>query len=85
MVWGNHIAFSNPGGPFGHASEGEFGNTSVYRNPIITITSTLVEKGYAQRLGRGIRRVRQLLAKNGNSPLEVETDGFTRVIVRTKT
>nr|VFK60683.1 MAG: Putative ATP-dependent DNA helicase recG C-terminal [Candidatus Kentron sp. UNK]VFK69829.1 MAG: Putative ATP-dependent DNA helicase recG C-terminal [Candidatus Kentron sp. UNK] len=83
MVWGHHIAFSNPGGPFGHASEGEFGNTSDYRNPIIT--SKLVEKGYIQRLGRGIRRVRQLLAKNGNSPLEAETDGFTRVIVRTKT
>nr|VFK51599.1 MAG: ATP-dependent DNA helicase RecG [Candidatus Kentron sp. TUN]VFK54030.1 MAG: ATP-dependent DNA helicase RecG [Candidatus Kentron sp. TUN] len=76
----DRIAFTNPGGPFGHASEGEFGEISDYRNP--TITSKLAEQGYVQRLGRGIRRVRLLLTKNGNPPLEVEIDGYTRVIVR---
>nr|VFK79117.1 MAG: Putative DNA-binding domain-containing protein [Candidatus Kentron sp. SD] len=81
IEWYNdRIEFSNPGGPFGHANEGEFGETSDYRNP--NITGKLAEKGYVQRLGRGVRRVRQRLAKNGNPPLEVETDGYTRVIVR---
>ena len=42
----------------------------------------LVEMGYVQQLGRGIRRVRLQLERNGNPPLEVEKDGFTRLIVR---
>nr|VFJ49281.1 MAG: ATP-dependent DNA helicase RecG [Candidatus Kentron sp. FW] len=78
----DRIEFSNPGGPFGHASEGEFGETSDYRNPLIT--GKLVEKGYVQRLGRGIRRVKQLLEKNGNPSLEVKSDGYTRITVRAR-
>jgi ATP-dependent DNA helicase RecG len=74
------IEFSNPGGPYGRATEGQFGEHSDYRNPLIT--SKLAELGYVQRLGRGVRRVRLLLERNGNPPLEVETDGYTRVIVR---
>ena len=76
----DRIEMSNPGGPFGHASEGEFGSQSDYRNK--TITRILSSLGYVQKLGRGVRRVRSLLAKHGNPPLESETDGFTRVIVR---
>nr|VFJ46841.1 MAG: ATP-dependent DNA helicase RecG [Candidatus Kentron sp. FW] len=78
----DRIEFSNPGGPFGHASEGEFGETSDYRNPLIT--GKLVEKGYVQRLGRGIRRVKQLLEKNGNPSLEVKSDDYTRITVRAR-
>lgn len=76
----DRIVFSNPGSPFGQASEGELGAHSDYRNP--TITRGLVELGYVQRLGRGIRLARSHLARNGNPPLEVERDGFTTVIVR---
>ena len=74
---GDHDA---PGGPFGRAAEGDFGTNSDYRNPLLT--SRLVAEGYVQQLGRGVRRARTQLEKNGNPPLEVETDGFTRVIVR---
>ncbi len=42
----------------------------------------LRELGYVERLGRGVRRVRALLERNGNPPLEVDTDGFTTVTVR---
>nr|VFK29674.1 MAG: ATP-dependent DNA helicase RecG [Candidatus Kentron sp. MB] len=77
----DRIEFTNPGGPFGHASEGEFGETSDYRNPMVT--EKLAEKGYVQRLGRGIRRTRKLLEKNGNPSLEVQVDGYIRLIVRT--
>ncbi|MBK5940219.1 RNA-binding domain-containing protein [Halochromatium roseum] len=77
-----HIEFSNPGGPFGRASEGEFGAHSDYRNPVIT--AGLVDMGYVQQLGRGIRRVRLLLERNGNPPLEIETDGFTRLILHAR-
>lgn len=76
----DRIEFSNPGGPFSRASEGEFGDHSDYRNPAITMW--LKELGYVEQLGRGIRRVRRMLEKNGNPPLAYEIDGFTRLIVR---
>lgn len=76
----DRIVFSNPGGPFGHANEGEFGSHAAYRNP--TITRWLVELGYAKQLGRGIRLVKRMLAKNGNPDLEVETDDYTIMTVR---
>ncbi|HNN51278.1 MAG TPA: ATP-binding protein, partial [Pseudomonadota bacterium] len=76
----DRVEFVNPGGPFGRASEGEFGSHSDYRNP--TITQLLAESGYVEQLGRGVRMVRAQLAKNGNPPLEVEQNGFTQVIVR---
>lgn len=78
----DRIVFNNPGGPFGQASEGEFGSHSDYRNP--TITRLLAGLGYVERLGRGIRIVRTLLQRNGNPPLVVETDGFTTVTVRNR-
>jgi len=74
------IEFSNPGGPYMRAAEGDFGAHSDYRNPLIT--SRLVAAGYVQQLGRGVRRARLQLERNGNPPLEIETDGFTRLIVR---
>lgn len=76
----DRIELSNPGAPFGRASAGEFGSESDYRNP--NLTRHLVDLGYVQKLGRGIRLVRRQLAQNGNPPLAVEIDGFTRVIVR---
>jgi ATP-dependent DNA helicase RecG len=76
----DRIEFSNPGGPFGRASEGSFGTHSDYRNPLLT--TSLVASGYVQQLGRGIRLAQSELEKNGNPPLGVETDGFTRVSVR---
>jgi ATP-dependent DNA helicase RecG len=78
----DRIEFSNPGGPFGRASDGEFGEHSDYRNP--DITKHLVRLGYVQQLGRGIRRANLQLARMGHPPLGVETDGFTRVTVRAR-
>jgi ATP-dependent DNA helicase RecG len=76
----DRIVFSNPGGPFGHASEGDFGSHADYRNP--TITRWLVELGYVEQLGRGIRLVKRMLAQNENPGLQVETDGYTILTVR---
>ncbi len=75
----DRIEFNNPGGPFGAASEGTFGDHSDYRNP--TITQGLVEQGYVQRLGRGVRVARLVLARAGHPDLRVETDGYTIVTV----
>jgi ATP-dependent DNA helicase RecG len=76
----DRVVFNNPGSRFGLASEGEFGQHSDYRNP--SITRFLVELGYVERLGRGIRLVRSQLVKMGGPPLEVETDGFTTITIR---
>jgi len=76
----DRVVFSNPGGPFGRASEGEFGSHSDYRNPMVT--SELVELGYVQRLGRGVRVMRIALERNRNPALGVEVDGFTTLTVR---
>jgi ATP-dependent DNA helicase RecG len=81
-LFDGRIEMSNPGGPFGRASEGEFGTHSDYRNP--ALTAILLEHGYVRQLGRGVRRARALLERNGNPRLEVETDGYTRVIVRAR-
>lgn len=76
----DRIELSNPGGPFGQASQGSFGEHADYRNPILT--EGLVALGYVQQLGRGVRRCRLLLQQAGFPELEVQTNGFTRVIVR---
>jgi ATP-dependent DNA helicase RecG len=78
----DRIEFSNPGGPFGRAAEGTFGTHSDYRNPLIT--KLLTDSGHVQQLGRGVQRTRIQLEKNGNPALEAETDGFTRLIVRSR-
>jgi ATP-dependent DNA helicase RecG len=76
----DRIVFTNPGGPFGRATEGEFGEHADYRNP--AVTRGLAGLGYVERLGRGIRLVRSLLTRNGNPPLEHATDGYLTVTVR---
>jgi ATP-dependent DNA helicase RecG len=76
----DRIVFLNPGARFGRASEGEFGAHSDYRNP--TVTGLLVQLGYVERLGRGVQLARVLLERNGNPPLEVETNGYTSVTVK---
>lgn len=76
----DHIELSNPGAPFGQAAIGVLGEHSEYRNP--RITQSLLDLGYVERAGRGVRRARALLSKQGHPPLEVKTNGFTHVIVR---
>jgi ATP-dependent DNA helicase RecG len=78
--YSDRIELTNPGSPFGRASEGELGEHSDYRNPLVT--GLLMRLGYVERLGRGVRRVRKLLKDAGLPPLEVVTNRFTRVIVR---
>lgn len=70
----------HPGAPFGQAALGKFGEHSEYRNP--RITQLLLEEGYVERAGRGVRRAQALLAREGHPPLEVETNGHTTVTLR---
>ncbi|MBA3547069.1 MAG: putative DNA binding domain-containing protein [Nannocystis sp.] len=79
----DHIELSNPGAPYGQASIGRLGEHSEYRNP--RITQLLLDQGYVERAGRGIRRAEALLRKGGHPPLEVEKNGYTTIIVRSPT
>ncbi len=76
----DRVVFTNAGPPPGLAREAEFGDHSDYRNP--TVTNHLRKLGYVQKLGTGVSRARAQLTKNGNAPLEVETNGYTTVTVR---
>ncbi|MFZ6184898.1 ATP-binding protein [Nannocystis pusilla] len=76
----DRIELSNPGAPYGQAALGKFGEHSEYRNP--KITQLLLEEGYVERAGRGVRRAEALLHREGHPPLEIETNGFTTVTVR---
>lgn len=78
--YADRVVFTNPGPPHGLAREGDFGEHSDYRNP--TITNHLRRLGYVQKHGTGVSRAQTQLAKNGNLPLEVETNGYTTVVVR---
>ena len=78
--YSDRIEFTNPGSPFGRASEGEFGEHSDYRNPLLT--GLLVRLGYVERLGRGVRRVRKLMRDAGLPAPEFVANGFTRATVR---
>jgi len=78
----DRVEFSNPGAPFGRASEGTFGEHSDYRNPIIT--ATLAALGYVEAAGRGVRRVRLALQRAGYPEIEVATNGFTKITLRRK-
>lgn len=81
IAWfSDRIELTNPGGPFGQASQGELGEHSDYRNP--ALTNLLVELGYVERAGRGLRRVRALLLRFGHPPLEVATNGYTSITLR---
>lgn len=81
IAWlSDRLVFTNPGAPYGQAALGELGEHSDYRNP--QLTALLLELGYVERAGRGVRRARKVLTSHGFPPLGVETNGFTTITVR---
>ncbi|MDZ4763586.1 MAG: ATP-binding protein [Chloroflexota bacterium] len=83
----DRIEIWNPGGPFGHVTEDNFGAGDVtdYRNP--HIAEAMKNLGYVERAGQGIPRSRDELRKNGNAaPLfEVRsTENYVLVTVRVR-
>lgn len=76
----DRVVFTNPGGPIEQAKEAEFGQYTAYRNLALTRAMYLLR--YTERHGRGVRLAKDLLKRNGNPPLQVETDGYTTLTVR---
>jgi ATP-dependent DNA helicase RecG len=79
----DRIDIINPGGPYGSITAQNFGKPGLadYRNP--QLASAFKVLGYAQRFGAGIHIARDVLAKNGNPPLEFQIEqNFIAAIIR---
>jgi ATP-dependent DNA helicase RecG len=75
IYWFNdRIEINSPGGPYGNVTPENFGKTGItdYRNP--NIGDVLKTFGFIQDFGRGIATARREMEKNGNPPLEFETN-----------
>jgi ATP-dependent DNA helicase RecG len=66
----DRIEITNPGGPYGIVTAGNFGEPGLtdYRNP--NLAEALRTLGFVQHFGAGLPTVRRELAKNGNPPPE---------------
>jgi ATP-dependent DNA helicase RecG len=75
VLWfDDRIEILSPGGPFGLAAQGRFGDPGVvdYRNP--NLAEALKVLGFVQRFGVGIATARRELEKNGNPPLAFDAN-----------
>ncbi len=75
VYWFNdRIEINSPGGPYGNVTQENFGEPGItdYRNP--NIGDVLKTFGFIQAFGRGIATARKEMKKNGNPPIEFETN-----------
>lgn len=78
-IYDNRIEILNPGGlPIG-LSKKAFGTMSVRRNELISDLFFRLHK--VERIGMGIKRIKDALADAGLKEPEFETDGFFRTIL----
>ena len=76
----DRIEIDNPGGQHGGIGAGVFGDTPLYRNPIIAEAAKVL--GYVNRFGFGIQNAKKLLHDNGNpAPTWEVDDHYVKVII----
>ncbi|MBB6121237.1 ATP-binding protein [Nocardiopsis algeriensis] len=82
ILWfADRVEISNPGGPYGAVRQDNYDRMNDYRNP--SLAGALKNLGYVNRFGRGISRIREALARNGNPPPEFEVeDSHWAVVLR---
>jgi ATP-dependent DNA helicase RecG len=82
-IFDDRVEITNPGGlPKGLKPE-EFGTKSVLRNPLLA--DLFHRAGYIERMGTGIGRMRELMAKAGLPPMKFGfTAFFTATFLRPK-
>ena len=80
-VFDDRVEIYNPGGIPKGLKESEFGTKSVPRNPIIAIL--LHRAGYIEKMGTGIKKIRDAMADEGlEAPVFTSTMFFTVVFKR---
>ncbi|MBA9004992.1 ATP-binding protein [Thermomonospora cellulosilytica] len=80
VLWfDDRIEISNPGGPYGQVRTDNFDRVNDYRNP--SLAAAMKSLGYVNRFGRGIRRIRESMADNGNPPPEFIIDDASWAVV----
>jgi ATP-dependent DNA helicase RecG len=78
VYWFNdRIEITSPGGPYGNVTPENFGQPGItdYRNP--NLAEVLKTYGYIQAFGRGIATARREMERNGNPPIEFQTNQST--------
>ena len=77
-VYDDRVEISNFGGlPKGLKRE-QFGKKSVRRNPLVA--DLMARAGYIEKMGTGIKKMRDLVKAEGLLPIKFEFDNFTTVI-----
>jgi len=79
-IYDDRVVISNPGGLPKGITLDELGKKSVIRNTIIT--DLLKRAGYIERIGSGIKKIRDLMAEDGLEPPVFESTYFFDAIFK---
>ena len=76
-VYDDRVEISNFGGLPARLKKEQFGKKSVRRNPLIA--DLMARAGYIERMGTGIKKMRDLVKAEGLPSIKFEFDNFTTV------
>ena len=85
VIFSDRVEISNPGGLPSGLSKESFGHKSVTRNPLIA--DLLHRIGYIEKIGTGIKRIKDAIAETSNCSVEFKIDEhwFSTIFYRNKT
>ena len=83
-IFSDRVEISNPGGLPAGLSKESFGHKSVTRNPLIA--DLLHRIGYIEKIGTGIKRIKDAIAETSNCSVEFKIDEhwFSTIFYRNK-
>ena len=76
-VYDDRVEISNFGGLPARLKKDQFGKKSVRRNPLVA--DLMARAGYIEKMGTGIKKMRDLVKAEGLPPIKFEFDNFTTV------
>lgn len=84
QIFSDRVEISNPGGLPSGLSKESFGHKSVTRNPLIA--DLLHRIGYIEKIGTGIKRIKDAIAETSNCSVEFKIDEhwFSTIFYRNK-
>ena len=76
-IYDDRVEISNFGGLHRELKKSEFGTKSVTRNPLIA--ALMLRAGHIEQMGTGIKKMRDLVKKEGLPPIKFKFTNFTTV------